>query len=263
MTPVDAIAIDTYRNDPDRDELTAALLVATLLSPSLDVARVRQMLGELHDRFVRAGSQPSDVAALVAFLRDEGFKMTDDPSSLDASRIDEVLTSRRGIPITLAIPYLMVGRAAGLTTQGINFPGHFLLSANGVLIDPANAVQLTLADIDQRLADAGLEHLRATALTPATADEMAVRMLNNVKAIHAARGDLVAALALIDCQLPLVADSGSLQIERAELWFALGNAAAAIAILEEAQRRLAGTAWVAEIEKRLKRLRGRPPATVH
>ncbi len=263
MSPADALSIETYRNDPDRDELSAALLVATLLSPSVDAARVRQMLIELRDRFVRDAVDRVDPATLVAFLRDEGFKATDDPSSLDASRIDEVLTSRRGIPITLAIPYLMVGRASGLTTQGINFPGHFLLSANGVLIDPANAVQLTSADVDQRLADAGLEHLRATALAPASADEMAVRMLNNVKAIHAARGDLVAALALIDWQLPLVADTGSLQIERAELWFALGDAAAAIAILEEAQRTFAGTNWEAEIEKRLKRLRRQPPATVH
>ena len=157
----------------------------------------------------------------------------------------------------------MVGRAAGLMTQGINFPGHFLLSANGVLIDPANAVELTPADIDRWLVDAGLEHLRATALAPASADEMAVRMLNNVKAIHAAHGDLVAALALIDCQMPLVVDTGSLQIERAELWYSLGDPAAAIGILEEARRTLAGSGWEAEIEKRLRRLRGQPPATVH
>ncbi len=225
-------------------------------------ARVRQTLGEMRERFTRA-AQPADPATLISFLRDEGFKMTDDPSSLDASRIDEVLASRRGIPITLAIPYLMIGRAAGLTTQGINFPGHFLLSANGVLIDPANAVQLTNADVDQRLTNAGLQHLRATALTPASADEMAVRMLNNVKAIHAARGDLVAALALIDCQLPLVPDPGALQIERAELWFSLGNSDAAIAILEQARRTLAGTGWEAEIEKRLRLLRRQPPGTVH
>ncbi len=259
----DATSVATYRNDPDRDELSAALLVATLLSPSVDAARVRGMLVDLHDQFVRGRSVPADPATLVAFLRDEGFRMTDDPSSLDASRIDAVLTSRRGIPILLSIPYLMVGRAAGLTTQGINFPGNFLLRADGALIDPANAVALSSADIDKRLAAAGLEHLRATALTPASADEMAVRMLNNVKAIHAARGDLVAALALIDCQLPLVADPGSLQIERAELWFLLGDAAAAIAILEEARRTLAGSGWIVEIEKRLKRLRRQPPATVH
>ncbi|HEY6599271.1 MAG TPA: transglutaminase family protein, partial [Pseudomonadales bacterium] len=152
---VSAAAVETYRNDSDRDELSAALLVATLLSPSVDAARVREALAEMRERFVRS-AQAADPATLVSFLRDEGFKMTDDPSSLDASRIDEVLASRRGIPITLASPYLMVGRAAGLATQGINFPGHFLLSANGVLIDPANAVQLTSADVDQRLTNAGL-----------------------------------------------------------------------------------------------------------
>ena len=60
-----------------------------------------------------------------------------------------MLSSRRGIPITLSIPYLMVGRALGMTTQGINFPGHFLLSADGVLIDPLTADLLTSADVER------------------------------------------------------------------------------------------------------------------
>ena len=260
---LDTTAVEVYRSDPDRDELSAALLVATLLSGVVDAARVRQMLVDLHDRFTAGEPHDADPSKLVAFLRSEGFRMTDDPSNPDASRIDAVLASRRGIPITLSIPYLMVGRALGLETHGINFPGHFLLRANDVLIDPANAVQLTRADVDRRLADAGLEHLGVNALAHASADDMAVRMLNNVKAIYASRGDLVAALALIDCQLPLVTDTGALQIERAELWFSLGNTAAAIAILDEARRTFGGTGWEAEIDKRLKHLHRRPPATIH
>ena len=108
-----------------------------------------------------------------------------------------------------------------MTTQGINFPGHFLLSANGVLIDPLTADAADAAPTSSDwLADANLTHLAPNALAPASPDEMAVRMLNNVKAIYAARGDFVDALALIDCQMPLVGDTGPLQIERAELWFA-------------------------------------------
>lgn len=200
---------------------------------------------------------------LVEYMRREGFRAAENPHALEASRIDLVLSSRRGIPITLSIPYLMVGRASGMTTRGINFPGHFLLSADDVLIDPLNAALLTRADVDRWLTDANLTHLGENALVPATPDDMAVRMFNNVKAIHAARGDYVDALALIDVQLRLVADPGPLHLERAELWFRLGDAAAAAAVLEDARTILVGTRWEAEVDKRLRRLGGQPRSTIH
>lgn len=243
--------------------MAAALLVARTLEPIVDEASVRSMLVNLHDRFVGEFPQSANPQSLVGFLRDEGFKASDNVQSLDASRIDKVLSSHRGIPITLSIPYLMVGRASGMTTQGINFPGHFLLSANGVLIDPLSAELLSRADIDRRLTEANLTHLGSNALVPASPDDMAMRMFNNVKAIYAARGDFVDALALIDTQLALVSDAGPLHLERAELWFRLGDAAAAAAVLQEARTELAGTPWEAEIDKRLKRLAGQPRSTIH
>ena len=251
-----------YLNDPERDELAAALLVARTLEPTIDETSVRSQLADLRDRFTIA-FPAADPATLVEYLRAEGFKAADNLQSFDASRIDLVLSLRRGIPITLSIPYLMVGRAVGMKTQGINFPGHFLLSANGVLIDPLSAELLSGADIDRWLGEANLAHLGASALAPASADDMAVRMFNNVKAIYAARGDFVDTLALIDCQLRLVSDPGPLHLERAELWFRLGDAAAAASVLEDAKKLLAGTRWEAEIDKRLKRLAGRPRSTIH
>jgi len=243
--------------------LGAALLVAGTLDPSVDEGGVRTELAELGDRFATRVSQEGAAQSLADFLRDEGFKASDNLQNLDASRIDKVLSSRRGIPITLSIPYLMVGRASGMTTQGINFPGHFLLSADGVLIDPLTGDLLSSADVERWLTDANLTHLGPNALAPASPDEMAVRMFNNVKAIYAARGDFVDALALIDSQMALVSDTGPLHLERAELWFRLGDAAAAASVLEEARGTLGGTRWEAEIDKRLKRLAGQPRSTIH
>ena len=237
--------------------------MAQTLEPSVDERSVRSALVELRDRFTIGFPQGADPQSLVGFLRDEGFKASDNQQSLDASRIDKVLSSRRGIPITLSIPYLMVGRALGMTTQGINFPGHFLMSANGALIDPLSAELLTRADIDRWLTESNLMHLGANALAPASPDDIAIRMFNNIKAIYAARGDFVDALALIDAQLALVTDVGPLHLERAELWFRLGDAAAAAAVLEEARIGLAETRWEVEIDKRLKRLARQPRSTIH
>jgi len=255
--------VERYLEDTDRDELAAALLVARTLEPNVDEGEVRTALGTLGDRCAARLSPDAAPQSLADFLRDEGFKASDNLQSLDASRIDKVLSSHRGIPITLSVPYLIIGRALGMTTQGINFPGHFLLSANGVLIDPLTADLLSTSDVERWLTDANLTHLGPNALAPASPDEMAVRMFNNVKAIYAARGDFVDALALIDVQLALVRDTGPLHLERAELWFRLGDAAAAASVLEGARRELVGTRWEAEIDKRLKRLAGQPPSTIH
>ena len=263
MTADKPTLVERYLEDTDRDELAAALLVARTLEPNVDEGEVRTALGTLGDRCAARLSPDAAPQSLADFLRDEGFKASDNLQSLDASRIDKVLSSHRGIPITLSVPYLIIGRALGMTTQGINFPGHFLLSANGVLIDPLTADLLSSSDVERWLTDANLTHLGPNALAPASPDEMAVRMFNNVKAIYAARGDFVDALALIDVQMALVRDTGPLHLERAELWFRLGDAAAAASVLEGARRELVGTRWEAEIDKRLKRLAGQPPSTIH
>ena len=259
-------AVTAYRNDPQRDELSAAVLVAQLLEPSVDVVQIRRQLAELCRRFTAAvAAVPAEAAigGLVEFLREEGFQAAVDGNSLDCSRIDLVLAQKRGIPITLSIPYLMLGRSVGLTMQGINFPGHFLVLANDVLIDPMRAQQVSRDECLSWLNDANLQQLGSAAFAPAKPDEMAVRMLNNVKAIHVANGDFVAALDIIDCQLPLVDDHGLFELERAEFWYQLGGAAAAIGVLQVAREQLLGTPWQAEIDNRLKRLAWRSPPTVH
>lgn len=238
-------------------------MVARTLDPTVDEPSVRQQLDELRDRFAATVPDRAAPATLARFIGEQGFRAADNMQTLDPSRIDWVLTTRRGIPITLSIPYLMVGRGLGMQTHGVNFPGHFLLRADDILIDPLNAQLLTQHDTDRWLKDANLSHLGSAALATAAPDDIAVRMFNNVKAIFAARGDFVGALALIDCQLQLVTDEGALHLERAELWFRLGNTTAAATVLESVRDQFAGTRWEAEIDKRLRRLGSQPRSTVH
>jgi regulator of sirC expression with transglutaminase-like and TPR domain len=238
-------------------------LVGRAIAEAVDEGDVRRRIAELRDDFITGGFGNATAATLVQFMRGRGFAAADNPQSVDPSRIDWVLANRRGIPITLSVVYVMVGRALGLPAHGVNFPHHFLLRADGNLIDALNAQLLTQADIDGWLRDANLMHLGDAALAAAPPDDIAVRMFNNVKAIYAAQGDYVGALALIDCQLPLVSDAGPLHLERAELWFRLGNTNAATAVLETVRAEFVGTRWQSEIDKRLRRLGSQPPATIH
>ena len=56
------------------------------------------------------------------------------------SFLNDVLERRLGIPITLSVIYLEVGRRAGLNLFGVAFPSHFLVKAvderGELIIDP-------------------------------------------------------------------------------------------------------------------------------
>ena len=43
------------------------------------------------------------------------------------SFLNEVLDRKRGIPLTLALVYIEIGRRIGLPVQGVSFPAHFLV----------------------------------------------------------------------------------------------------------------------------------------
>ena len=67
--------------------------------------------------------------ALNEFLFDDlGFiGNTDDYYDPRNSYLNEVIDRRRGIPITLSVLYMEIGRCIGLPLEGVSFPGHFLV----------------------------------------------------------------------------------------------------------------------------------------
>lgn len=74
--------------------------------------------------------QQALAGALCDFFRAEGFEgcSQEDYYKAENSLLHLVLTSKRGIPISLALLYREVGSATGLHLKGMNFPGHFLLA---------------------------------------------------------------------------------------------------------------------------------------
>src|ERR687889_603691 len=112
----------------------------------------RLAAAEARGRFTAEVSKPdaelggARVEALNRYLFDEqGFagNVADyyDPRN---SMLHQVLGRRLGIPITLSIVYMEVGRRAGLRVEGVGLPGHFVVRAfedeedEGVLVDPFN-----------------------------------------------------------------------------------------------------------------------------
>lgn len=133
----------------------AALLIAAHAHPGLDVAT---WIGEFDDLADQAPSEPAGLARhLFVDLGFAGNRVDyGDPRN---SYLDDVLTRRLGIPITLSVVMIEVGRRVGVTVEGVGMPGHFLVRtpAEGRPLryfDPFdNGVELTREGCEARFAE--------------------------------------------------------------------------------------------------------------
>jgi regulator of sirC expression with transglutaminase-like and TPR domain len=116
--------------DPPLDR--AVLALAAGADPKLDVGH---WLGELD----RLAEGVTDLAGLLHRLFTEERFAGDSRNYYDPrnSLLPHVLTRRLGIPITLAVVCMEVGRRAGVPIEGVGMPGHFLVRPVGsdVLLD--------------------------------------------------------------------------------------------------------------------------------
>ena len=115
----------------------AALLIAAH-DHAVDTAAQCVRLDEL------ASDAPGEPDALAAYLfveRGYAGNAVDYPDPRN-SYLDEVLTRRLGLPITLAVLMMEVGRRRGVELFGIGMPGHFLVRATtGAFYDPFHGGQ--------------------------------------------------------------------------------------------------------------------------
>ena len=207
-------------NEPGEALAPAALAIAGVEYPALDAGPYLQRLermgeaaaGRLQRHARRAGDQ-SCIATLNAYLYEElGFSGNrdhyDDPRN---SFLNEVLDRRLGIPISLAVVYLEIGRRAGLRLEGVNFPGHFLVRApagpgdmEDLIVDPFHAGAL-LSEVDCR--HLLRQHLGEEAafdhglLATATRQHIVVRMLVNLKRLYVRMRSFPQARAISDLLL--------------------------------------------------------------
>lgn len=224
MTPESKLAIEKARREfvalvnrgiEDRDLGRAALLIAEEDDPPGDAwdgrERVMHYLGVLDRMGADARARLAEVRRDDERARVEAFNefmfMTCgfagnaenyyDPLN---SLLTHVVERRSGIPITLSVVYIEVGRRAGLGVEGVGMPGHFIVRVSGtsnalsgtggILVDPFGRKTIDRDDCQERL-DAiyggqmplGEEHLR-----PVTARQIIFRMLQNLKGIYVGAG---------------------------------------------------------------------------
>ena len=174
----------------------AALLVAAA-GQGHDLAWVDGQLARLDGI---AAECPAGFDGLVAHLFSEGGRGLrgdtehyDEPSN---SFLDQVIERRRGIPITLSVLAMAVGRRTGVRLAGVGMPGHFLVRHEDhprVLVDCFDGGRrLTSGDcqaIVQRIYGPDPTFDLAW-LDPTPAHEIVVRILTNLRQRALATSDV-------------------------------------------------------------------------
>ncbi|GGB95451.1 hypothetical protein GCM10007205_00840 [Oxalicibacterium flavum] len=177
----------------------AAAAIAQDVEPELDLVAVQLEL----DAFAARLKQrlPDDASHLQKlrmlnhyFYNDLGFSgNVNDYYNPDNSYLHRVMSSRRGIPISLAVIYMELAQQVGLHVQGISFPGHFLMKltipAGQVVLDPFNGTSLSREELEERVQPYIMQQdfpddfqLNAY-LAAASSRDILVRMLRNLKAL--------------------------------------------------------------------------------
>jgi regulator of sirC expression with transglutaminase-like and TPR domain len=235
---------------PGDDLGPAALAIARVEYPSLDPRPYIALLDRMGEEAAARMKDGRDdqVRAFNEYLYDErGFagnrERYDDPRN---SFINEVLDRRTGIPISLAVVYLEVARRAGLSVDGVNFPGHFLLRARDsgspdvrsgmMIIDPFHGgAQLSEYDCRQLLRQhVGDEAaFDTTLLAPATRHDIVVRMLVNLKRLYVRMRSFPQARFISSLLLGIDPSAISELRDRGLLAYHLQDFAAALRDLEE------------------------------
>ncbi|HKB38497.1 MAG TPA: transglutaminase-like domain-containing protein [Gemmataceae bacterium] len=199
------------------DMAEVALCLAREEYPTVDVeGYLSELAAMAHDVQPRLkGGLSVRVQALCRYLFHEmGFRGNTqayyDPRN---SYFNEVLDRRTGIPLTLSIVAIAVGRRAGLVVEGVGLPGHFIAKAvegsREVLFDPFHEGRLLAPrECEQLVEQVTGSSFEATpaALVAAPLQLIVVRLLTNLKAIYLRTSDFVRAMRVIERLRQLLPD---------------------------------------------------------
>ena len=188
-------------SDGEIDVAEAAFLIAAAEFPDLNIDGQVELLDSLAAGACRRIGDGQDTLfclnTLAEYLFDEvGFKGNQqDYYNPDNSYLNQVLSRRVGIPITLSLIFSEVGKRVGIPLMGIGMPGHFLLrhqDETGLFLDPFHrGILLSIEECANRLSEVagGTVAWDPNFLTPVGNRDFVARILRNLKGIYLNRAD--------------------------------------------------------------------------
>ena len=248
-TPLDYFA-SLVQSDATFALFEAAVSLGQDEYPELDVQAVLGDVDRLLERVRRR--LPADAGQLQRlrvlnqfFFNELGFGANlNNYYDPDNSLIHVLLSTRRGIPISLALLWMELAQGLGLTARGVAFPGHFMVKVNlpmgQAVIDPTTGQSLSREQLSERLepyrnAGSFMEDMEAPLglyLQSAPPRDIMARMLRNLKEIYRTQEDWPRMLAVQERLIVLLPESWMEYRDRGLAHAEMGNTEQALADLE-------------------------------
>lgn len=233
--PLSRFSSEVCRPDGEIDLARAALVIARNEYADLDIAAYLKRLEGLGRRARSARGAGDPVGQLhrlrECLFEEEGFSgNVQDYGDPRNSYLNDVLDRRLGIPITLSLVLIDVGRRLGLEMEGIGLPGHFVTGARvggeHILLDPFDGGAIltgeACAEVVARALGKRID-LTTAHFAPVSNRQFLTRMLNNLKASYWRRQAWDKAIGVIDHLLVLNPEAGSEWRDRGVAWSNQGD----------------------------------------
>ena len=233
----------------DRRLVKGALLIAAIENPQVDLAayeaKLAKMAQEVAERFGSQDDERKKRQILDEYLfQENGFHGGRAEYYHPAnSFMDRVIDDREGLPITLAILYIDLGRRLGLQIQGIGLPGHFVAKQ---VTESGEQQVIDVFDRGKELSEEATEELvqqyagraiNESDLQPQRDLDILTRVLNNLIGIATRDQDIDAMLLRTEMFVSLHPDENRYRFMRAQLRAISGRNARAQEDLDELLRR--------------------------
>ena len=224
------------KSEDQIDLLRAALLVSKHDNPDVSVDdyldQIRQMADEILESIDAEQDEQEKLEELISYLfHQNGFHGSYfDYRNNANSYLDNVIDDREGLPITLSVLFLELGRRIQLEgLSGFPLPYHFLVkheSSNGDyrLIDVFNSGEsMTYAEANEFVSQYQKAPFRSDLLDSSSKKEIINRMLRNLLAFTQAEETLATSLPYLDLLIALNPSTASFYLERAWIHLRSGN----------------------------------------
>src|SRR4030095_10030132 len=199
---------------PEQVDLAAAsLLIALDEYPGLNVSDYLERIDLLAER-TSAQLQPDAAERPLEAIKSinyqlfeiEGFRGNrEDYYDPRNSFLNDVLDRKTGIPITLSVLYMEVGRRIGLKIEGVGMPGHFIVKCkhNGteIFVDAFGQGEILLEEgCGRKLTQLHGKDFQfnRSCLDAVNHNQILTRMLHNLKAIYWNQQNYAKALGVIE-----------------------------------------------------------------
>ena len=217
------------RTDPQPERM--ALYIAGMVNPDLDVSYTLDLLDtmaiDVSHQLAEHLPGRSRAERFLAIFNDD-LRFHGDQTTYYSARnsfLDDVIERRRGLPITLSLLCMAIGRRLstnGLDIQieGIGLPSHFMAlykdEAGSWLLDPFYGRVLSTSEASTYLTQLLNQPIALTAemLKPVTTELLAYRMLNNLRIAFLNEDEFHSTTRVLDYMLVIAPENPQLWKER-------------------------------------------------